>query len=83
MNAEMCPKGKKFFLSPESCYSGCPGCTGEPWNREAEKQERIRAAAPELLEACKKMLEAWDCRTPEAGIVAIEKAIAKAEGRQI
>lgn len=42
---------------------------------------RIIAAAPEMLEACKTMLEAWGCRAPEAGIVAIQKALAKAERR--
>ena len=41
--------------------------------------QRMLEAAPAMLEACKTMLEAWDCRTPEAGIVAIQKAIAQAE----
>lgn len=34
-------------------------------------QQRVRT----LENACKKMLEAWDCRHPEAGIVAIEEAL--------
>ena len=41
--------------------------------------QHLLKAAPALLEACKTMLEAWDCRTPEAGIVAIQKAIAEVE----
>ena len=46
---------------------------------QAERIKVLCEAAPALLEACKTMLEAWDCRTPEAGIVAIQKAIAQVE----
>jgi hypothetical protein len=34
---------------------------------------------PKFLAAAKRMLEAWDCRHPEAGIVALQDAVAEAE----
>lgn len=33
----------------------------------------------ELVSACKKMLEAWECRHPAAGIIAIQNALANIE----
>ncbi|MBF0108716.1 MAG: hypothetical protein HQL76_06035 [Magnetococcales bacterium] len=42
--------------------------------------ELLILAAPDLLAACQKMIEAWDCRCPEAGIVAIQQAVSKAKG---
>lgn len=36
-------------------------------------------AGPKLLAAAQKMLEAWDCRHPEAGIVALQDAVAEAD----
>lgn len=37
--------------------------------------EQLRARHDLLYSACEKMLEAWDCRTPAAGIVAIQDAL--------
>jgi hypothetical protein len=51
---------------------------------DLESEEGLANAAliitgPKLLAAAKKMLEAWDCRHPEAGIVALQDAVAEAE----
>lgn len=46
----------------------------------ATANAQLIAAAPDLLNACKAMLEAWECRCESAGIVKIQEAIKKAEG---
>ena len=51
-----------------------------PLSAEVIANARLIAAAPEMLEACKSMLEAWACCQPEEGIIRIQAALAKATG---
>ncbi len=60
--------------------------TPGPWDEEIEANQRLRAAAPDLLEACKDLVKSIKdashysvhqiCATEDA-----EAAIAKAEGK--
>jgi hypothetical protein len=68
---------------PNQCLIGSDGthiADRIPHTHNEEANAGLIAAAPELLAACLKMVEAWECRCPEAGIVAIQDAIQKATG---
>lgn len=69
-----------IYAGDVKIISGC-GCCGSPTIRN-EADARLIATAPELLEACKKLITGWqsDTDTLQVAIDAARAAIAKAEG---
>ena len=51
------------------------------WLRDKDAKDRVRRAAPDLLEACKLALQNKDDLYCEGAIEALQAAIAKAEGK--
>ena len=70
--------GQWFVLAD----SGYPVCRVARWEKENDAADaRLIAAAPELLEAAKNLLEHWAEIEPLQQFQAMRAAIAKAEGR--
>lgn len=66
-------------------FKECMSHRNERLNREAEAEERLHEAAPDLLISAKELLETIlhpEGRALGAAITALEAAIAKAEGRE-
>ena len=63
-----------------SCLTRGPVKRGpDPYTAGADDAWNSMPRDTHLLDAAKKMLEAWDCRHPEAGIVALQDAVNQAE----
>ena len=69
--------GKFVVISKTNYICVCDAIEGVEVN---EPNADLISAAPDLLEACQEMVEAFDRHHPEDGIIAIREAIAKATG---
>lgn len=57
----------------------CVASTGDRGTAKGEANGKLIAAAPEMYEALKKVLEVYD---PDPAVVPIRKILRKAEGKQ-
>lgn len=83
--AEVDDNGENLGIMSEAgkaVVAGC-GCCGSPWSDKthAHANARLIAAAPELLEALKMVLQHGRIDNSEKRMNVVSAAIAKAEGR--